>query len=176
MNTSMTINATAAWLLALYVAVADEQGAPRDSLPGTTQNDIIKEYLSRGTYVFPPAPSMRLITDTIAFSTKELPKWNPMNVCSYHLQEAGATPVQELSYALATAIAVLDGVKASGAVAEKDFPRGLRAHLVLRQCRHPLRHRDSARCAPSPNSGTRSAASAMASRTRSTAASAMACR
>jgi ethylmalonyl-CoA mutase len=122
MNTSMTINATAAWLLALYVAVADEQGAPRAGLSGTTQNDIIKEYLSRGTYVFPPAASMRLITDTIAFSTRELPKWNPMNVCSYHLQEAGATPVQELSYALATAIAVLDGVKASGAVGEKDFP------------------------------------------------------
>jgi len=122
MNTSMTINATAAWLLALYVAVADEQGAPRAGLSGTTQNDIIKEYLSRGTYVFPPAASMRLITDTIAFSTRELPKWNPMNVCSYHLQEAGATPVQELSYALATAITVLDGVKASGAVTEKDFP------------------------------------------------------
>ena len=122
MNTSMTINATAAWLLALYVAVADEQGAPRAGLSGTTQNDIIKEYLARGTYVFPPAASMRLITDTIAFSARELPKWNPMNVCSYHLQEAGATPVQELSYALATAIAVLDGVKASGAVAEKDFP------------------------------------------------------
>ncbi len=123
MNTSMTINATAAWLLALYVAVADEQGAPRASLSGTTQNDIIKEYLSRGTYVFPPAPSLRLITDTIAFSASELPKWNPMNVCSYHLQEAGATPVQELSFALATAIAVLDGVKASGAVVEQDFPR-----------------------------------------------------
>ena len=122
MNTSMTINATAAWLLSLYVAVADEQGASRASLSGTTQNDIIKEYLSRGTYVFPPAPSTRLITDTIAFSTRELPKWNPMNVCSYHLQEAGATPVQELSYALATAIAVLDGVKASGAVPEHDFP------------------------------------------------------
>jgi (2R)-ethylmalonyl-CoA mutase len=122
MNTAMTINATAAWLLALYVAVADEQGAARASLQGTTQNDIIKEYLSRGTYVFPPAPSMRLITDVIAFSAAELPKWNPVNVCSYHLQEAGATPVQELSYALATAIAVLDGVKASGAVAEKDFP------------------------------------------------------
>ena len=123
MNTSMTINATAAWLLALYVAVADEQGAPRASLSGTTQNDIIKEYLSRGTYVFPPAPSLRLITDTIAFSTAELPKWNPVNVCSYHLQEAGATPVQELSFALATAITVLDGVRASGAVAEEDFPR-----------------------------------------------------
>jgi (2R)-ethylmalonyl-CoA mutase len=108
MNTSMTINATAAWLLALYVAVADEQGAPRAALQGTTQNDIIKEYLSRGTYVFPPQPSMRLITDTIAYCTSDLPKWNPMNVCSYHLQEAGATPVQELSFALATAIAVLD--------------------------------------------------------------------
>jgi ethylmalonyl-CoA mutase len=123
MNTSMTINATAAWLLALYVAVADEQGAPRASLQGTTQNDIIKEYLSRGTHVFPPGPSLKLITDTIAFSTRELPKWNPMNVCSYHLQEAGATPVQELSYALATAIAVLDAVKASDAVSEADFPQ-----------------------------------------------------
>jgi ethylmalonyl-CoA mutase len=122
MNTSMTINATAAWLLALYVAVADEQGTPRAALSGTTQNDIIKEYLSRGTYVFPPRPSMKLITDTIAFSTVELPKWNPMNVCSYHLQEAGATPVQELSFALATAIAVLDAVKATGAVSGGDFP------------------------------------------------------
>src|SRR5256886_16771703 len=116
MNTSMTINATAALLLALYVAVADEQGAPRAKLQGTTQNDIVKEYLSRGTYVFPPAPSMRLIKDTILFTTAELPKWNPMNVCSYHLQEAGATPVQELAYALATAIAVLDILKASGEV------------------------------------------------------------
>ena len=123
MNTSMTINATAAWALALYVAVADEQGAARASLTGTTQNDIIKEYLSRGTYVFPPGPSMRLITDTIAFSAKELPKWNPMNVCSYHLQEAGATPVQELSFALATAIAVLDAVQASGEVSAADFPQ-----------------------------------------------------
>ncbi len=121
MNTSMTINATAAWLLALYIAVADEQGAPRDKLQGTTQNDIIKEYLSRGTHVFPPAPSMRLIKDTILFTTKEMPKWNPMNVCSYHLQEAGATPVQELAFALATAIAVLDTVKASGQVEESDF-------------------------------------------------------
>jgi ethylmalonyl-CoA mutase len=121
MNTSMTINATAAWLLALYVAVADEQGAPRKELQGTTQNDIIKEYLSRGTYVFPPAPSMRLIKDVILFTTKELPKWNPMNVCSYHLQEAGATPVQELAFALATAVAVLDTVKASGEVAAAEF-------------------------------------------------------
>ncbi len=121
MNTSMTINATAAWLLALYVAVADEQGVPRAELQGTTQNDIIKEYLSRGTYVFPPKPSLKLITDTIEFSARELPKWNPMNVCSYHLQEAGATPVQELSYALATAIAVLDDVKAR--VSPQDFPQ-----------------------------------------------------
>jgi (2R)-ethylmalonyl-CoA mutase len=121
MNTSMTINATAAWLLALYIAVADEQGVPRAKLQGTTQNDIVKEYLSRGTYVFPPAPSMRLIKDTILFTTAELPKWNPMNVCSYHLQEAGATPVQELAYALATAIAVLDTVKDSGEVAPEDF-------------------------------------------------------
>lgn len=111
MNTSMTINATAAWLLALYVAVADEQGIPRDQLSGTTQNDIIKEYLSRGTHVFPPKPSLKLTTDTISFSASDLPKWNPMNVCSYHLQEAGATPVQELAYALATAIAVLDAAK-----------------------------------------------------------------
>jgi (2R)-ethylmalonyl-CoA mutase len=123
MNTSMTINATAAWLLALYVAVAEEQGADRRQLNGTTQNDIVKEYLSRGTYVFPPEPSMRLITDTITWSWDQCPKWNPMNVCSYHLQEAGATPAQELAYALATAIAVLDGVKASGRVSEADFPQ-----------------------------------------------------
>ncbi|HXZ23064.1 MAG TPA: protein meaA [Pseudolabrys sp.] len=121
MNTSMTINATAAWLMALYIAVADEQGAPRAALQGTLQNDIIKEYLSRGTYVFPPAPSMRLIKDVILFTTKEIPKWNPINVCSYHLQEAGATPVQELAFALATAIAVLDTVRASGEVAADKF-------------------------------------------------------
>ena len=121
MNTSMTINATAAWLMALYIAVADEQGAPRLSLQGTLQNDIIKEYLSRGTYVFPPTPSMRLIKDVILFTTKEIPKWNPINVCSYHLQEAGATPVQELAFALATAIAVLDTVKASGEVSGDKF-------------------------------------------------------
>jgi (2R)-ethylmalonyl-CoA mutase len=118
MNTSMTINAPAAWLLSLYIAVADETGAPRDKLTGTTQNDIIKEYLSRGTYVFPPGPSMRLIKDTILFTTQDMPKWNPMNVCSYHLQEAGATPVQELAYALATAIAILDMVRDSGEVPE----------------------------------------------------------
>ncbi|MCP8938672.1 protein meaA [Alsobacter sp. SYSU M60028] len=121
MNTSMTINATAAWLLALYAAVADEQGAPRAALQGTTQNDIIKEYLSRGTYVFPPAHSMRLVKDVILFTTAQMPKWNPTNVCSYHLQEAGATPTQELAYALATAIAVLDTVKASGVFSDAAF-------------------------------------------------------
>ncbi len=123
MNTSMTINAPAAWLLSLYIATAERQGVPRDQLSGTTQNDIIKEYLSRGTHIFPPAPSMRLIRDVVTFCYQEVPKWNPMNVCSYHLQEAGATPVQELSYALATAIAVLDSVKESGIVSDEDFGR-----------------------------------------------------
>jgi ethylmalonyl-CoA mutase len=123
MNTSMTINATAAWLLALYATVADENGVERAALAGTTQNDIIKEYLSRGTYAFPPGPSMRLIADTVAFTVNEIPKWNPINVCSYHLQEAGATPVQEVAYALSTAIAVLDEVKARGQVANQDFPK-----------------------------------------------------
>jgi len=121
MNTSMTINATAPWLLALYVAAAEEQGAPRHALQGTTQNDVVKEYLSRGTYIFPPRPSLQLTKDVILFTTSELPKWNPMNVCSYHLQEAGATPVQELSFALATAIAVLDTVREAGAD-EAIFP------------------------------------------------------
>ncbi|MDE0704505.1 MAG: methylmalonyl-CoA mutase family protein [Rhodospirillaceae bacterium] len=120
MNTSMTINATAPWLLALYIAAAERQGAQRAELTGTTQNDIVKEYLSRGTYIFPPEPSMRLTADTIAFTCREMPKWNPVNVCSYHLQEAGATPVQELAYALATAVAVLDRVR--DAVPAADFP------------------------------------------------------
>jgi (2R)-ethylmalonyl-CoA mutase len=123
MNTSMTINATAAWLLALYVTVAEENGVERAQLKGTTQNDIIKEYLSRGTYAFPPEPSLRLIADMVAFSVNEVPSWNPTNICSYHLQEAGATPVQEIAYALSTAIAVLDEVKARGQVAEEDFPK-----------------------------------------------------
>ncbi|CAK0753950.1 Ethylmalonyl-CoA mutase [uncultured Gammaproteobacteria bacterium] len=122
MNTSMTINATTPWLLSLYIAVAERQGVARNRLTGTTQNDIIKEYLSRGTYIFPPGPSMRLTTDVITFTVREIPKWNPMNVCSYHLQEAGATPVQELAYALATACAVLDAVKASGQISEAEFP------------------------------------------------------
>ena len=121
MNTSMTINAPAAWLLALYVALADERGDDRKKLRGTTQNDIIKEYLSRGTYVFPPEPSLKLITDMVTWCYTEVPKWNPMNVCSYHLQEAGATPEQELAYALATACAVLDAVKAGGVVPDEDF-------------------------------------------------------
>jgi (2R)-ethylmalonyl-CoA mutase len=123
MNTSMTINATAAWLLGLYVTVAEENGVERAKLTGTTQNDIIKEYLSRGTYAFPPEPSMRLIADMVAFTVNEVPKWNPTNICSYHLQEAGATPVQEIAYALSTGIAVLDEVKARGQVAEADFPK-----------------------------------------------------
>ncbi|MDH3817116.1 MAG: protein meaA [Myxococcales bacterium] len=121
MNTSMTINATAVWLLSLYVAVADEQGVDPSVLRGTTQNDIIKEYLSRGTHIFPPAPSMRLITDLITYTVDEVPKWNPINICSYHLQEAGATPTQELAYALVTAIGVLDAVKATGRVPESEF-------------------------------------------------------
>jgi (2R)-ethylmalonyl-CoA mutase len=111
MNTSMTINATAAWLLALYIVAAEEQGVSEDQLQGTTQNDILKEYLSRGTYAFPPGPSMRLIADTIAYTVQHVPKWNPINICSYHLQEAGATPVQEIAYAMGNAIAVLDAVR-----------------------------------------------------------------
>ncbi|MCA0331993.1 MAG: protein meaA [Actinobacteria bacterium] len=121
MNTSMTINATAMWLLALYATVAEEQGAPLSSLSGTTQNDIIKEYLSRGTYVFPPGPSLRLITDMIAWTVAEVPKWNPINICSYHLQEAGATPEQEIAYSMCTAIAVLDAVRDSGQVPADRF-------------------------------------------------------
>ncbi|PIE17229.1 MAG: protein meaA [Proteobacteria bacterium] len=116
MNTSMTINATAAWMMALYVALAERRGTDVSLLRGTTQNDIIKEYLSRGTYIYPPGPSLQLIVDTVAFSVDKMPKWNPINVCSYHLQEAGATPTQELAYSLATARAVLDALKASGQV------------------------------------------------------------
>src|SRR6187397_519433 len=132
MNTSMTINATAMWLLAMYQVVAEEQAGAQNSadreevaaqLAGTTQNDIIKEYLSRGTYVFPPEHSLRLISDLIAYTVHQIPKWNPINICSYHLQEAGATPTQELAYALCTAIAVLDTVKASGQVSEDDFEK-----------------------------------------------------
>lgn len=121
MNTSMTINATAPWLLALYVAVAERQGVDPAQLQGTTQNDVLKEYLSRGTYIFPPKPSVRLTTDLITYTVENIPKWNPTNVCSYHLQEAGATPTQELAYALATATAILDAVRASGQIPEDRF-------------------------------------------------------
>ena len=121
MNTSMTINATAAWLLSLYIALADEQGIDRSKLQGTTQNDIIKEYLSRGTHVFPPAPSLRLISDMITYTYKELPKWNPVNICSYHLQEVGAKPVQELAFALSTAVAYLDRVKEADVLSSDEF-------------------------------------------------------
>ena len=123
MNTSMTINATAAWLLSLYIAVAEKRGYKRKDLQGTTQNDVIKEYLSRGTYIFPPKESMKLTSDIISFTYKEIPKWNPINVCSYHLQEAGATPEQELSYVLSNACEVLDNVKKYGQVPKKDFPK-----------------------------------------------------
>ncbi|WP_119167637.1 protein meaA [Algihabitans albus] len=123
MNTSMTINATAPWLLALYIAAAERQGVPRAELQGTVQNDIVKEYLSRGTYIFPPKPSLRLTADVVAFTYREVPKWNPMNVCSYHLQEAGATEVQELAFALSTAIAILDSLRER--IDPGDFPRAV---------------------------------------------------
>jgi (2R)-ethylmalonyl-CoA mutase len=123
MNTSMTINATAAWLLALYVANANEQGVATVNLRGTTQNDILKEYLSRGTFIFPPQPSKRVIVDMIAWCAKNAPKWNPINICSYHLQEVGATPVQEISFALANAIDILDAVKNSGQISDQEFPQ-----------------------------------------------------
>ena len=121
MNTSMTINATAAWLLALYVAVAERRGVPPSALQGTTQNDVVKEYLSRGTYIFPPEPSLRLTADVITYTVAHVPKWNPINVCSYHLQEAGATPVQEVAYALCTALTVLDTVRGSGRLDDEAF-------------------------------------------------------
>ena len=148
MNTSMTINATAMWLLAMYQVVAEEQNpdlTPEEvaaQLAGTTQNDIIKEYLSRGTYVFPPEASLRLIADMIAYTVHQIPKWNPINICSYHLQEAGATPTQELAYALCTAIAVLDQVRSSGQVSERRLREGRRPDLVLRQRRRPVRRGD----------------------------------
>ena len=150
MNTSMTINATAMWLLALYQVVAEEQNPERRprrevaaQLAGTTQNDIIKEYLSRGTYVFPPEHSLRLIADMIAYTVHQIPKWNPINICSYHLQEAGATPTQELAYALCTAIAVLDTVQdVRPGRPTDDFEQGRRPDLVLRQRRRPVRRGD----------------------------------
>jgi (2R)-ethylmalonyl-CoA mutase len=172
MNTSMTINATAAWLLSLYVATAERAGVERAKLKGTTQNDIIKEYLSRGTYAFPPEPSMRLIADMVAFTVNEVPNWNPINICSYHLQEAGATPVQEIAYALSTAIAVLDEVKARGQVSDADFPRvfGRISFFVNAGIRF------IEEIAPWGASGLRSAASATASPTRRCCASVTASR
>ena len=182
MNTSMTINATAMWLLALYQVVAEEQAIaagedprPRCTLAGTTQNDIIKEYLSRGTYVFPPGPSLRLITDMVAYTVAAIPKWNPINICSYHLQEAGATPVQEIAYAMArrspssTRCARRPG-------AARAVRRGRRPHLVLRERRRALRRGDVQDARLRPSCGTRSPASATASRTPSSAGSATACR
>ena len=120
MNTSMTINATAAWLLALYTAAAERQGADARELRGTTQNDILKEFLARGTYIFPPEPSLRLTADTIEYTVEHIPKWNPVNICSYHLQEAGATPVQEIAFSLANAFAVLDRVRSRAGVSMPD--------------------------------------------------------
>ena len=142
MNTSMTINATAMWLFGMYLALADERGVDAALLAGTTQNDIVKEYLSRGTYIFGPEPSRRLTVDLVCHAVRHVPKWNPINVCSYHLQEAGATPVEEVAYALATAIDVLDAVRASGSGRRRRVPRGRRAHLVLRERGHPLRRGD----------------------------------
>ena len=129
MNTSMTINATAAWLLALYLANAENQGVDISVLTGTTQNDIVKEYLSRGTYIYGPLPSLRLTVDTIAFTVRHVPKWNPINVCSYHLQEAGATPVQEIAFSLATAISIIDAVIESGKLTAEEIPA-----VVSRRC------------------------------------------
>ena len=175
MNTSMTINATAAWLLGLYTANATEQGVATTALRGTTQNDIVKEYLSRGTYVFPPGPSRRLIVDMFAFCNEHIPKWNPMNVCSYHLQEAGATPVQEIAYSLACALGVLDAVKESGQVAPERMPEVVASvsFFVNAGIRFVGR---SPRCGPSPACGTASPPSATASPTPRPAASATACR
>ena len=156
MNTSMTINAPAAWLLALYIAAAERQGVARSQLSGTTQNDIIKEYLSRGTYIFPPAPSMRLIADVVSFTYKEVPKWNPINVCSYHLQEAGATPEQELAFALANAIAVLDAVKARARCRRMSFRRWSAASASS-ATPASASSQSCARCGRSASCGTRSA-------------------
>ena len=176
MNTSMTINATAAWLLGLYVANAEDQGWRPAMLAGTTQNDIVKEYLSRGTYIFPPGPSLRLTVDTIAYTVRHVPKWNPINVCSYHLQEAGATPVQEIAYALATAIGVLDGVRSRARSTRVRAARRGRPHQLLRELERPLRGGDLQDAGLHRACGTASAASATGSTTPSSAASATACR
>ncbi len=140
MNTSMTINGTSMWLLSLYVALAEERGVPLDKLNGTTQNDLIKEYLARGTYIYPPNDSMKIIVDMYEYCLHNIPKWNPSNICSYHLQEAGATPVQELSFALATAIAVLDSIKARNCFTEEEFEQCV--YFLLRKRRDSIRRRD----------------------------------
>ena len=174
MNTSMTINATAAWLLALYMTVAEENGIDRSVLEGTTQNDIIKEFLSRGTYAFPPEASLRLTADMIAFTVDEVPKWNPINVCPYHLQEAGATPVQEIAYSLSHRDR--RARRRAAARARGDVSARVRPHLVLRQRRDPVRRgaRQAARDGPAVG-GDR--ARALRRRpTRSTCASGTACR
>ena len=184
MNTSMTINATAMWLLALYQVAAEEQAVaagedPAEAvraLAGTTQNDIIKEYLSRGTYVFAPGPSLRLITDMVAYTVAEMPKWNPINICSYHLQEAGATPVQEIAYAMSTAIAVLDAVRDSGPGAAGPVRRGGGPHLVLRQRRGALRRGDVQDARLRPALGRADARALRRHRRRASAGSATACR
>ena len=174
MNTSMTINATAAWLLALYIVAAEDQGVAADKLQGTTQNDILKEYLSRGTYAFPPGPSMRLIADTIAYTVSNVPRWNPINICSYHLQEAGATPVQEIAYAMSNAIAVLDAVRER--VPAGADGRGVRPDLVLRQRRRAVRRGARQAARDGPAVGRARPRALRRRRTRSTAASATACR
>ena len=150
----MTINATAMWMLALYQVVAEEHGHHIANLAGTTQNDIIKEYLSRGTYVFPPGPSMRLITDMVAYTVTAMPKRYWINICSYHLQEAGATPVREIAYAISTAIAVLDSVRDSGQVPQERFGEVVARISFFWSTRASASSRRCARCAPSPSSGT----------------------
>ena len=175
MNTSMTINATAPWLMALYIAIADEQGAPRAELQGTTQNDIIKEYLARGAYVFPPDASLRLTKDLILFCARETPKWNPMNVCSYHLQEAGATPVQELAMRWRRRSPCSSGCASRARSTRRASPRssgGCRSSSTPACASSP----SSPRCGPSSSCGTRSPATASASPIRRSAVSATACR
>ena len=185
MNTSMTINATAMWLLALYQVVAEEQAGRddrrgargvHDRWPAPPRTTSSRSTSRAGTYVFPPEHSLRLTTDLIAYTVNHIPKWNPINICSYHLQEAGATPTQELAYALCTAIAVLDAVRDSGQVAPEDFGDGRRADLVLRQRRRAVRRGDVQDARVRRSCGTRSPASATASRTRRCAGSATASR
>ena len=176
MNTSMTINATAMWLLGMYLALADEQGVPYAQLSGTTQNDILKEYLSRGTYIFPPEASKRLTVDLIVFTVKNVPTWNPINVCPYHLQEAGATPVQELAYGLANAIAVLDAVRESRPGRRRRVPRSVRPHLVLHRRGRALRRRDVQDARVHAHVGSHRQGALRRHRRRSCAASATACR